>query len=152
MGFTPYTPSKKHIQKWFSEGSIILFVLNGKHGDHEVLIKSEDNFLKYCLSVLKDRLESEMYYINPEKSELPKLPSISKEEAGKASPKILREALLNIWELYEGELKYHEKNKIVWNSIQSALSNNDGWSAYSILSHRSGHEYEGIYVMAPEIV
>jgi dsDNA-binding SOS-regulon protein len=146
----PNTMSLKQLDEAFDNDRFILIVIYEKHGNRQLIAKTEDGFFNYFLNLLKERKE-DSYFYEPEK---PKLPSINSEIFDSLPEGETKNAAKKELDRYNKSLNYYNDLQHEWLNVNKAIQDSNGRLAYFILKNRSdmGVEYETMLVEVVTVI
>jgi hypothetical protein len=126
----------------FSDSTLVVF--REKHGERFFHVKSEEEFGKACLKVLRERFTGGWYGSREEvEREKPKPPEIADEEAIAKLPGQLREFAAGKMKSYKKSLFEWERNSMMLGMAAAAAKDGDQKMAAKVIEWRRDYEYEG---------
>lgn len=121
-----------------------VLVVREKHGTAFLDASNVDALSKSCLSLLKFRRENDYYYDPGEEILTSKKPSLTKEQISALPDGAVKKAALGEWAQYKRKNEDHQDAIDFIKSVDEAIANKDGLSAYLVLKDRSDAEYERV--------
>lgn len=119
-----------------------VLVLHEKYGEIYFFVPNEETLFSTALEIVKARYNSGRYYSEPvhpgpapiTKEQIESLPDVMKDDGRKKLTAYVR------------ELKFHRREKEMWDEFLEALKEEDGRAAWQFLYERGAYEYERVSI------
>lgn len=128
----------KLIDSLFESGRPVIVVFREKHGDHLLACLDRCELEQVCLYALWERYHLGYFIVNSK----PTLPPIPKDKIDAMPDGETKSGAVEEWKCYDRECSWHKDASRQLETVETALRDRDGTSAFAVLRARSDREYE----------